>query len=148
MYGTTYLMHYGIPGMRWGHHMPHKEARKEYNKIYDQEYSRESKGAKKMEAKMLEYANKHKLAYDDGGGGTDRQRRTYERMSEKQWIMEDEADYRAKQISAKKFVDKYGEREYLHMKTVDNIQLGGAVALVLGLPIVALGGISALLIKG
>lgn len=147
MHNQDYLCHYGVPGMRWGRRMRYKEARKEYDRLYDEEYKVENKAAKALEAKMLSYANKHKLAYDDGGGGTDKQRRKYEEMSEKQMILEDQANRLARQKAGKKFVEKYGEKDFKHMKRVDNAKAAVALTAFLAIPVITIGGISSLLIR-
>ena len=145
---SNYLKHYGVLGMRWGRRALRKEVRKEYERTYDTEYKIANKRSADLESKMLKYADKHKLAYDDGGGGTDKQRKTYEKMSQELWNLEDKAYTQSKAAAAKKIIDKYGEKEYRHIQTVDTIKTHGAVALMLGVPVVALGALSALLIKG
>ena len=147
MYNRDYLAHYGKIGMRWGHRMHYKDARKEYEGLYNEEHKRESKTAKAMETKMLDYAKKHKLAYGSGNG-TEKQWNTYGKMEDKHYFLEEEASYRSKISATKKFIEKFGEKDYRRMQTVDTMKVSGAVALMLGVPIIALGGISALLIKG
>ena len=145
MYNQNYLCHYGILGMKWGQR---RALRKEYDRMVDSEYKTANKKADDLEIKMLNYADKHKLAYDDGGGGTDKQRKAYEKMSQEHWNLQDKAYMQAKAIAAKKIVEKYGEKEYRYIQTVDASKTSATVALMFGVPIVALGAISALLVKG
>lgn len=146
---SEYLCHYGIPGMRWGHRMSNKQAHSEYNNFYNSALKKEinNNGASKAAFKAEAYATKYKLRYRDGGKGTAKQLDTYDKLVQKEYDLSEAAKTKARVEAADAFIAKYGEKKYKHMKSMDAVNTHLAVATMLGLPLIAIAGISAALIK-
>ena len=104
---------------------------------------KEEQKIRDLETKMSSYGTKHKLnSYEDANA---EQRKVIDRMETRLYNLEDKAYANSKAKAAKAIIKKYGEKEYNYIKAVDDNRVRGTVALVFGVPILALAGLSALI---
>ena len=136
------LYHFGKLGMKWGHRKgPTNEVmRNDRNKIHKQEvkkaYQRNKVDQKMGEA--YDYANKHHLDGDDGGGGSRTAGVKFQKMLDEVDGLETKAMYEAGQETSKRMIKKYGQDKISDLKKSDKIRFYVGAAAVAAIPAVTI----------
>lgn len=151
------LYHYGILGMKWGvrryqnkdgsltsagkKRASNKEVREKRESVFKKEYSKLEKeyGISEKKKDAIAYGRKNNLDLDDGGGGNVKAGMKYLSMWDKIDELERRADSEASRRTTQYLIDTYGEKKLKSVERADIARGVAAMAVVLGLPIAAMG---------
>lgn len=136
------LKHFGIPGMHWGRRKgpSTKVMRADRRTIGKKENEKAMKkydiaGKRK---RVLDYAEKNKLDFD-GGGGSSKAGRNYNKAMATVDKMESLAYKEAGQKTAQKMVDKYGVENIKRLNRSESLRVAAGMAAVIAIPAAIVG---------